>query len=64
MESYQRWGYRCHQKVLVDRNQTKSKLDCNWEEYHNKSFVDLTMNDMLKWTCVKPFLEMYQKGSV
>ena len=64
MESCQRWTYRCHPKVIIDRNQTKSKLDYNQEKYQNKSVVDLILTDMLEWTRVKLCMEMYQKESM
>ena len=36
-----KWVYRCHPKVIVDRNQTKSKLDFNWDKNQNKPQRDL-----------------------
>ena len=34
-------GLQIPSKVIVERNQTKSMLDFNWEKYQNKSLVDL-----------------------
>ena len=39
-----RWAYRCHLKVIIDRNQTKSKLDFNWGRNQNKPLVYLKLN--------------------
>ena len=44
MVSWWIWAYRCHLKVIVDRDQTKSKLDFNWGKNQNKPQVDLKLN--------------------
>ena len=42
MESCQRWAYRFHPKVIVDGNQTKSKLDFNWKRIRVNLWNDLS----------------------
>ena len=41
LESWRRWAYRCFPEVIVDRNQTKSKLDFNWGKNQNIPWSDL-----------------------
>ena len=42
MEIFRIWAYRCHPKVIVSRNQTKSKLDFNWKRIRINLWTDLS----------------------
>ena len=42
MDIFRRWACRCHPKVTVDRDCTKSELDFNWKRIRINLWSDLS----------------------